>query len=225
MGLDIFLESASASGDAPSSAYPDHICNRRYLRSSYNGGGYNSAVPDFLGDPEKPGDLYWIFEPMGRTWDGDAGDLTGVDIPNLRLCRERALDTAERLRTCDPLRVESTTGMVGPADHMWHQPPTEDQVLAWYREEAKARAGRPSPFDTEGYSNAKGLVLGFTTGAEVLAVTVGQLFGAPAAIFVYRPSKGVVDFYVQAAEIVAEFCDEAIRLIEADGGATMTWSG
>src|ERR1700759_2932071 len=35
--------------DVPSGLYPDHLCNRRYLRSSYNNGGFNHAVPEMIG--------------------------------------------------------------------------------------------------------------------------------------------------------------------------------
>jgi len=42
---------------------------------------------------------------------------------------------------------------------------------------------------------------------------------------VYRASDGGFDSYVQAAEITAEFCDEAIALIERDGSCEMSWSG
>ena len=46
--------------DVPSERYPNHLFNRRYLRSSYNDGGFNRAVPEILGD-ESAG-IYGIFE-------------------------------------------------------------------------------------------------------------------------------------------------------------------
>lgn len=212
--------------DAPSERYPDHLFNRRYLRSSYNDGGFNHAVPDFLGtsgDAEYPGargSLYWIFEPMAREWDGDEGILTADDIDKLRASKVRALEVADELRKCDPLRVMSEGLMIGPAEHMWHEPPTEAEVLAWYRAEKERHATGDRP--DGGYSNAKGMVFGFEKGLEVLAVAVGrQLFG-PGAILVYRQD---VTSYVESAEITAEFCDEAISLIERDGSCCLSWSG
>lgn len=142
--------------DVPSEAHPDHLFNRRYLRSSYNDGGFNHAVPDFLGtsaDTEYPaarGSLYWIFEPMGREWDGDEGELTATDVDRLRACKARALEVADELRKCDPLGPE------------------------------------------------------------------------PAAILVYRADASS---YIESAEITAEFCDEAISLIERDGSCYLSWSG
>lgn len=210
--------------DVPSERYPDHLFNRRYLRSSYNGGGFNRAVPDFVGEDHG---LYWIFEPMGREWDGDEGQLTEVDVPKLSDCRKRAEQVAEELRACDPLRVMAQGLMVGNRDHMWKEPPTEDQVLAWYREEKSKHAGRSDPFGHDGgYANAKGLVIGFEKGVEVLGVTVGRdILGQPAAMLVYRPSRDAIDSYVQSAEIVVEFIDEALSLIKADGMAFISWSG
>jgi hypothetical protein len=209
----------------PSQLYPEHLFNRRYLRSSYNGSGFNRAVPDFLGTPDE-GDLYWIFAPMHREWDGDDGILGPDDVPRLAECRARAELVAEWLRKCDPLRVEAIHApMLGSADHMWSKLPNDDEVLAWYRDEQAEHAAqdRNEPFG-EGYSNAKGTVFGFTQGMEVLAVTLGRdVLRQPAPMIVYR-SAAIVS-YVQSAEITAEFCDEAISLIEADGSAYVSWSG
>lgn len=208
------------SGDVPSERYPDHLFNRRYLRSSYNGGGFNRAVTDFVGADH---DLYWIFEPMGREWDGDDGIITETDVPALRKARKRAEQVADELRAADPLRVMSESPMLGDRDHMWSRLPGEHEVLAWYRDEKARHADRA---DGDGYANAKGLVLGFAKGLEVLAVTLCRdVLGRPAAAVVYRPDGETVESYVQSAEIVVEFCDEAIALIERDGSARMSWSG
>jgi hypothetical protein len=206
--------------DVPSARYPDHLFNRRYLRSSYNDGGFNRAVPDLTGTDHG---LYWIFAPLGREWDGDSGVLITDDLPRLREAQKRAEQVVGELLSCDPIRVLSETPVLGEREHMWSSLPDEDQVLAWYRDE-KAQHG--SRGDDGGYSNDKGLVLGFSRGLEVLAVTLGvDLLGRPAAILVYRQEKESLDSYVQSAEIVVEFCDEAVALVERDGSAQMVWSG
>lgn len=220
--------------DVPSTRYPDHLFNRRYLRSSYNSGGFNHAVPDMLATnetgtyPHQYGSLYWIFEPMDREWDGDDGLITGADVPKLLQARARAEEIAEKLKAADPLRTGTASGMLGDRDHLWSRPPSEAEVLAWYREEKERNGGRKSPFGDEdgGYSNAKGTVFGFESGMEILAATatVGIL-GQPAAIFVYRMGKEGVESYVQSAEIVVEFIDEALALIERDSMAHLSWSG
>lgn len=209
--------------DVPSERYPEHLFNRRYLRSSYNDGGYNNAVPQMIGGG---GSLYWIFEPMGREWDGDEGTLTSADIPSLQESRKRADEVLVKLNGADRLRTMDATAMVGGPDHLWSEWPREDEVLAWYREEAAKHAAKPDLHGMgEGYSTAKGHVLGFTKGLEVLALTVGRdAIGMPCAIAVYRAVDGH-ESYVQSTEIVIEFIDEAISLIERDGSADLSWSG
>jgi hypothetical protein len=204
--------------DVPSEKHPKHLFNRRYLRSSYNGSGFNRAVPDFLADEDTS--LYDIFRPLfdvAGEPDGDLGDLDAAHIPALQGCRKRAADIAERLTSCNPLRVEALHGpILGTADHLWNELPTEEQVLAWYRQ------CRPEDKGSGGYSSAKGTVFG-GDGLSVLAITVCRdVLGCPAPAIVYR---GDATSYVQGAEIVVEFCDEAISLIERDGGCRISWSG
>jgi hypothetical protein len=208
--------------EVPSERYPKHLFNRRYLRSSYNGGGFNRAVPDFLGEDKG---LYWMFEPVRGESDEYEFEMTDGSVKALEEVKARALEVAEALRTCDPLRVESAGVMTGLAEHMWSELPTEEQVLAWYREEAAKHADRmKDDMFGEGYSSAKGTVFGFTEGLEVLALTTGRNFLGGQAIVVYRPKREVLESYVQSAEITAEFCDEAIELIRKDGSALLHWS-
>lgn len=232
-------EKANESGELPayvsldeglkSSKHPEHYMNPHYLRSSYNQSGFNRAVPDFTGQPH---DFYWIFEPVRGDSDEYDFELTEASLTALDECIERAEQVAQELRECDMLRVDAVgTALVGALDHMWKEPPSEAEVLAWYREEARKRAElTPEQLEKakdwgEGYSNAKGDVFGFTKGLEVLAVVAGQsVLRMPSAIIVYR-AEDSVEYYVQAAEIVVEFCMEAQRLIRRDGGCHITWSG
>jgi len=202
----------------PSEKYPEHLFNRRYLRSSYNDGGFNNAISDLVG---KDHGLYWIFEPLDRQWDGDDGILTGLDLVALRESRKRAAQVACELTVCDPIRVMSEAPVLGAGEHMWSELPSEDEVLNWYRQEKiRDRFGA-------GYSTAKGSVFGFgNDGVNVLAVTLGRdVSGREAAILVYRLDPESIQTYVQSAEIVVEFCDEAISLIGRDGSVQMYWSG
>jgi hypothetical protein len=205
----------------PSEKYPEHLFNRRYLRSSYNGGGFNHAVPQLLTTsgaksyPHERGSLYWIFEPMGREWDGDDGRLTHEDIPKLHEAQERALSVVGDLSKSDRLRVMTISPNVfsGPPKH------TDDAALAMYRAELPLRT-------SDGwYSRGPNLNV-FGGGLTTLAAIPGKgTFGEPAVHLVYRVADEGFDSYVQSAEIVVEFCDEAIALIERDGGASMSWSG
>lgn len=240
----------NGSGDRPSERYPEHFFKRNYLRSSYNESGFNRAVPDMLGREE--GGLYWIFDPVIEGRDEPYETLLdSTFIAKLEFTKQRALSVASELRESDPLRATSVSVMLGGADHQWHELPSEDEALAWYREEqvrrdeSKAKLlaeGKEVP-EEYGYMNAKGQVFGFTKGMEVLAVTMGrnplasfsqnfpvntvggQMGIMPQAVLIYRLEDEGKAFYVQGAEIIAEFCDEANDLIARDGSCMMHWSG
>lgn len=214
--------SYSGQEDVPSEKYPTHLFNRRYLRSSYNGGGFNHAVPNLLGGgevdtyPNQRGSLYWIFEPMGREWDGDEGTLTADDIDKLRECKARALEVVEELRASDRLRVMTAS------PNMFSAPPktTDDEALAMYRREVAN--GRIKPDSSWG--NAVMDVYG--SGVTVLAAIPGKAtFDVPGVHLIYRMGDEGFESYVQSAEITAEFCDEAIALVERDGACQLSWSG
>lgn len=207
------LPSYEGYTDVPSERYPGHLFNRRYMRSSYNGGGFNSAVPSMLGVDHG---IYWIFGPMGREWDGDEGTLTADDLDKLTESKARALRVAEELRESDRLRVMSV------APNVFSKPPTftDDQALALYRQ--KVTDGRIQP---DGWwSNSDMDVFG--DGLKILAAIPGQAaFDVPGVHLVYRASDEAIDSYISSAEIIAEFCDEAIALIRKDGSCSMHWSG
>lgn len=209
----------------PSERYPDHLFNRRYLRSSYNSGGFNHAVPEMLASaegnyPDERGSLYWIFEPLGRDWNagGDEAPLTAEDIPRLRQCRDRANDIAEALRASDRLRVMT----VSP--NMFKALPshTDDDALRIYRQHAAERQSK----DDGWYSTMGGDLNVYGGGLSVIAAIPGQdTFKIPAVHLLYRASDDGFDSYVQSAEITVEFCDEAIMLVERDGSCEISWSG
>lgn len=241
MGLDIYLYTATDAAqndeykawgerysyaphvDSPSERYPDHLFNRRYLRSSYNDGGFNHAVPEMLGTsggkstyPNERGSLYWIFEPMGRDWDGDEGELWPDDVPKLEECKKRALSIVDELRSCDRLRVMT----VSP--NMFSEPPTRtaDDALRLYRA-AVARADMRA----DGWYSSKDLDV-YGEEVSILAAVPGvATFGIPGVHLIYKAADEGYESYIQSAEIVAEFCDEAITLIQLSGTAQISWSG
>lgn len=208
--------------DVASERYPDHLFNRRYLRSSYNGGGFNHAVPQMLGHsgdvsyPHERGSIYWIFEPMGREWDGDDGNLTAADVDALRASKARALEVADGLRKADRLRVVtiSPNFLMAPPEH------DDDAALRLYRTHIAGRDIKPDDW----YSTRDLEVFG--DGLKVLAAIPGKAtFNVPGVHLIYRQPDEGYDSYIQSAELVAEFCDEAIALIERDGSCSMSWSG
>ncbi|HEX5522706.1 MAG TPA: hypothetical protein VFX53_04610 [Pedococcus sp.] len=205
----------------PSANYAGpHLFNRRYLRSSYNGAGFNRAVPMMTNTGH---DLYWIFEPVRGCSEEYDFELTGASIPALYEARERAQVVAQEIRDCDQLLVDSCTPTFPRSKEKL---PSEDEVLAWFCAERVKHDANADEFSHESYHTAGGLVLGLTTGTEVLAITLGMnALEWPVAMFVYRPDPDAVQTYVESAMITAEFCDEAIMLIQRDGSVFMEWSG
>lgn len=212
----------TSSETVPSEEFPHHLFKRRYLRSSYNDSGFNHVVPDLLGTstgetyPHAKGSLYWIFEPMGREWDGDEGTLTAEDIPKLEACHDRALDVHVSLPNSDRLRVMTA------APNMFSPPPQTDDKAALAKYRAKV-AERPIG-DSDWWSNIDMDVFG--SGVNVLAAIPGiATFNIPGVHLIYRMADDGFQSYVQSAKITAEFCAEAIALIKRDGSCQISWSG
>lgn len=231
------LPSYSGNTDVASQLHPDveNINNRRYLCSSYNEGGFNRAVPRFTGDDST--DYYSIFEPVIK--DRDEPYLTHLlpeHIPALREVASRALEVAALIRSGDATSVTTfdAIAITDPSrEHLWPTPPGESEALLWYREEARRLAERraspdykPDPFGDSGWSNAKGTFLGPAASLRVLGAVPGRdILGRPAVHVIYEANPSVKESYAVSADIVSEFCEEAIALIEADGECFMHWSG
>ena len=201
--------------DAPSEKYPNHLFNRRYLRSSYNGAGFDRAVPQMLG---RDADLAWVFSPV-RLDDQYDVELTAASVAGLREAKARALGIVEELRDCDQLKVSTVAAfnMFAGAGSA-----TDSDALAWYRKQREQNRNRKTDEDWSWYSTRGGSVYG-AEGMVVLAAAEGvDVLGTPAVHLIY---KGDASSYIESAEIVAEFCDEAIALIERDGGCQISWSG
>jgi hypothetical protein len=222
----------------PSMQFPEHHCNRTYLRSSYNSGGFNNAASELLDDPAFDG-FYTIFAPVakinGESKDHDSmlnGEWGWVDARHIDALKEAAKiarAAAEKIRSTTPYRVasESAVPHLGAADHMWSTPPSSDQALAWFREEQKKFDERDpnNVFGDSGYSTAKGTHFG-KGGLTVLGVVPGiGILGEPCLHMILAPSDEDREYYAQVADIAAEFAMQAIEFIEADGAAYISWSG
>jgi hypothetical protein len=211
--------------EVASKAHPDFWMNRRYLRSSYNGGGFNYAVPELLGDAEHQG-FYTIFAPILPEDEEYLIELHLKHVVALRKCKKNADQVATQLRGNGPfLRVQTVEAEshLGDAEHLWAKPPTSDEALAWYREQL-ARPESSGPFG-ESWSNAKGTFWGKpdSEGFNVLASVPGKdILGRPCVHLVYR--NEAAGHYAMTADVAGEFCDEAIALIKRDGVAYIHWS-
>jgi hypothetical protein len=122
---------------------------------------------------------------------------------------------ASELQQSDQLRVKTV------APNVFSPPPlhSDDEALEMYRAAvAKGRIGADS-----WWSNVDMDVFG--AGLTVLAAIPGRAtLGVPGVHLIYSAADALLS-YVHSAEIVAEFCDEAISLIERDGSCSIHWSG
>lgn len=214
----------TSNTDVPSHAYPDKdtLNNRRYLRSSYNGGGFNSAVPRLLG---RESSYEWIFElaidisaqEYDKWW-------TEEHIPGLMEASLRAQHIAKDLRELEtPLSVLTVSG------NMFSPPPTvtETEALNWAKEQVeKVKNEGPGFFGSGGWQNGFGHFYGTEDALlEVVAAVPGQdYFGTPGVHLIYK-ADDAVEQYVESATIAGEFAEEAISLIKADGSCYVSWSG
>ena len=216
MGLDVYLSSPGVPKgkyglveDLDSAAYPDHLFKRNYLRSSYNGSGFDVVVGVLTGH-----DLHWIFEPAGVSLDGYTFRPTKAA---LRACRKRALSLVEELLASEALGVEFYSSVPSrPQDGIIE---SDDDALAKYREQGAGRAA--AGLDNPGwgsYSNAIGTFY-LDSPLSVRAVIPGVGFmGAGVYVVFDRSDK---DWYIQAAKIVVEFIDYAL----SQNRPTIRWSG
>jgi hypothetical protein len=210
--------------DVPSEKYPKHLMNRRYLRSSYNDGGFNRRVPDLIGDEQA--DLYGIFKPLHDViGDPDGADpvLTDAHISLLEQCRTRAASVAERLHGSDRLAVMKVSP--NQFSREWLNIDS-DKALSLYRDAVRSERIRSN----EGWWSNRDMKV-FGEGVTILAAVAGvekRFFSDdpwPAVHLIYRLTDEGFESYVQSAEIVVEFIDEAISLIRRDGSCSMRWSG
>lgn len=185
--------------------HPEHYSNRRYLRSSYNSGGFNNVVKNQIGK-----DLYYIFEPPE--------DYEWQPTPEeLQLARKRAEEVRDELRDAVDLRVstESAIPIIPVRGVVDSRPVTEERAIEITREEmAKEHA-------FESYSSAAGAFF-MKEPLPVVALIPGvDVFGKPAIHAVWRPTDDNTNYYRQMSEIVIEFIDEALAMEKPQ----ISWSG
>lgn len=195
--------------NAKSQKYPEHYCERTYLRSSYNDGGFNSVVGNLIGK-----DFYSIFgssiseglaDPPRESDDDDGGvateTLTREQVRvELAAALVRAREVTAELRGVKrPLRAMSETPTL-----LANRAPSVDKARAI--EIVNENLARNS--GDGAYSNRDGVFF-LTEPLKVLAVIRGESFGQPALHCVYEID---LTWYIQAAEICEEFIEYALTL-------------
>jgi hypothetical protein len=188
MGLDIYLSDGPMSDDGPlpaevkSDKYPNHLCGKTYLRSSYNDSGFNRVVGNLIGK-----DLFWVFGQQGE----DDMQPTQEDLADME---KRAMQLIAELRGAEPLRVSCVA-------HNFFEGISqrgEEEALALVKlEVSKPKKER----NYREWSSKDGLFV--LDGLKIVAAIPGvSALKSPGVHLVYGAD---LEWYYQAAEIVLEF--------------------
>lgn len=238
MGLDVYLlprrihdlpwehPDRQKDRDIKSDKYPDHLCNKRYLRSSYNEGGFNSKVHNLIG-----WDLYKVFgidynaieQTPGWVDYDDEKDTGGYWCPTL----DQLTEALARAQECETLLGMVDEGY-GVSTVMITSDPkeitcTEDALSLFKKRKAEWTEQEDKRFGGS-YSCAEGSFF-LDEGMEVAGVIPGYtVLGMPAVYLVYKLTDEDIGWYKQMSEIVVEFCKEAIRLKIAGEEPVIVWS-
>lgn len=105
MGLDIYLYDGKNNIEEKSDKHPEHYCNKGYLRSSYNSGGFNSVVGSMIGK-----DLYYIFDPIENEYNEENEDSSWyVEYPkeHLEEALKRAKEVIYEIKNAPPYIVQT----------------------------------------------------------------------------------------------------------------------
>lgn len=217
---DLYFKEQGAlpgSDDVPSKDFPDNINNRRYLRSSYNRGGFNAIVPEVTNREDFT--YYGIFEPLG---DLSTYLIEVTDSFRVEECKRRAEEVVaalEALKGSPIYRVNSERALSLRPDDT-NGVLTSEQALDMWR----TALNEPSPHGW-GWSNAHGSFFGPDEPLRVVAAIAGKdILGGPCVHLVYQLDE-LHSSYLESAKIVVEFCDELLDLVKQDGAAYIHWSG
>lgn len=208
MGLDIYLYDGDESVDELSEKHPEHICNKGYLRSSYNESGFNNFVGNLIGM-----DLYTVFEPLGEP--DENGELHPISS-RLLSCRLNALKLLNELKAADSVCVDSIPAAPPKGTQPKAQTGAKD-AINFYREEVKkmrdsqkeaAEKGLSPDMRFGNYSNSVGYF--FLATPEIVRGAIGgvDVLNRPCVHLICEADK---TFYVEMAEILVEFIDRAMQ--------------
>ncbi len=208
-------EAASYSTDVKSGRYPDNLNTRRYLRSSYNDGGFNTYVPRVT----RNGDYhyYWVFAPAlaGAEY---LNECTDVDA--LLECRKRAVEVVTAL---EAVRDKPTYNVVTESPTPLGTAVAIDAEGALALFDGVTERNEESPWGG-GYSNGAGAFWPDAEPLKIVAAINGKdVLGQPALHLIYQTE--FPESYLESAHVLVEFIDELIGLVRADGVAYMHWSG
>lgn len=211
-------EAIPSSETVPSKQFPGNINERRYLRSSYNAGGFNRVVPEVTGNEEFG--YYGILEPLG---DPEEYNIKVEDLFRIEEARNRAVlcvVALEALRGKPVYRVDSESAIPLRPD-LTEGPLDGDKALDLFKGEKKRHEEAKNGFPS--YSNAHGSFWMDEPLKVAGAIAGMDLIGRPCVHLVYETE--LHESYIESAHVLVEFLDELEMLVKRDGCAYVHWSG
>ncbi|OPX83471.1 MAG: hypothetical protein A4E52_01825 [Pelotomaculum sp. PtaB.Bin013] len=159
MGLDVYLcDGENRVEENPSEKYPEHTCNKVYLRSAYNESGTNRVLRNLIGK-----DLYYIFEP------GNEYEIP-LSPEKINSCIVRAKEVLEEIKVAPPYRVLSEWHTFGAADNT-------EEAMQVFKEQLAQHKGS--------YSNSKGTFF-LDKPIEVTGIIFGSHYGRPTTFLIFK---------------------------------------
>lgn len=203
----------------PSVKHPQDINERRYLRSSYNGGGFNNAVPRLTGNERDT--YYHVFEPL--IGDGEEYEIEVTDLGLVKECHGRALEVVDHLRSVGDTVSVTDVSAVPLRPDLYGEKNSAEDALRLYRQEAQKYKDAGGSFGS--YSNALGdfwldeplKVRGAIPGTDII--------GRPCLHLIFDVPNEVRESYLASAEVLVEYFEELAELVKHDGLAYIHWSG
>lgn len=199
-----------------STLHPDHLFKVGYFRSSYNEGGINSTLKNFVG---KRG-LYWIF-PEGSSESYHVKPDWKSAIVRVDKLIQEIKGRVERDGEYDVSQVSFLPRNLS-GDKAIN---SSEKALQVFMEQKKKNEGSSFP----NYSNGDGLFLleADEDGKDRIfraAICGSSPYNETPAVYVVLESLGHYDWYIQALEIVKETCEYVLAQENPDQ-FRLCWSG
>lgn len=231
MELDIVLYDGKTPITERSSKHPDHYFNKGYLRSPYNDAGFNLFVQSVIGK-----DFYSIFDPIvlevpseeekaswsEEEWFYHVHPLYSKE--HLENALQHVKEVIEELKVLPNYAVKTVEAEEnGPFL-------TTQEALKWTMEQKENE--NPYNYETPLPNNASGRAwFGFVDPMNVVAIIparkeryineefaslfkLSNLDLSSRVVYIVYEVEGLMDYYIQQAEICQEFIEKALTLNE-----------
>lgn len=204
-----------------SAVYPEHMFKVGYMRSSYNEGGINRILANYL-------DM-----DLGDIFPSEKDDYERtVDWPEaLKRARDMRDRFTEHVKKCGPYTViaEFQNPFTPPSE--WGRIESPKQALDIFLTEKAKREANPPPPDWNCYSNGDGTFFFGDAALEVVGMmlSVQKKYGGTSCPGVYlvtksKDGKSPLEWYQHALEIVVEMCEWVLGQPEPER-FLLHWSG